>query len=420
MSKRVKKAARISKLEMRQRALAIGESIAGESDARYELIQTLLPLGLAVVGEQLRQEVERLTGERYERTNGSLRRWGSNPGSVFLGGQKVGIEVPRVRDVVNKREQTLSSYQALQQPKVIDAQVYRALVHGLSSRRYEEVAERIPETFGISKSAVSQRFKKATSARLAAVLERDLSGLDIIAIFLDGKHLAETDMVIALGITLSGEKIPLGFIETTTENATVCKEFLQGLIARKLSTKHEILFIIDGAKGLRKGIKDVFGNKAIIQRCQWHKRENVLRYLSKEQAEVFRRKLQIAYEQATYDKAKAQLLLIKKELTLVNQSAVASLEEGLEETLTLHRLGVMKQLGRSFKTTNCIEALNRQIAIRTGRVSYWQNSNQRQRWIATALLEIEPALNKVAGATHLPLLRNAMKSLGSVEVKKAA
>ena len=420
MRKRVRKAVRISKQEMRRRALAIGEQLASESDARHELIQMLVPLGLAAVGEQLQMEVNRLTGERYGRDEGTLRRWGSNPGSVYLGSQKVGIEVPRVRDVLAKHEVTLDSYRALQEPKVIDAQVYRALVSGLSSRRYEEVAERVPETFGISKSVVSRRFKNATALRLTEMLERDLSELDIIAIFIDGKHFAEADMVLALGITLVGEKIPLGFIETTTENATVCKEFLQGLIARRLSIDNEILFIIDGAKGLRKGIKDVFGSKAIIQRCQWHKRENVVSYLNKEQAEVFRKKLQTAYERPTYERAKARLMLIRKELSLINQSAAASLDEGLEETLTLHRLGLIRQLGRSFKTTNCIEALNRQVAIRTDRVSYWKNSNQRQRWVAMALLEIEPALNNVSGSAALPMLRKKMKVSSQILLKEAA
>lgn len=420
MGKRVRKAVRISKREMRRRAIVIAEELASESDARHELIQTLLPLGLAAVGEQLQAEVERLTGARYSRDAGALRRWGSNAGSVYLGGQKVGVEVPRIRDIEQKREVTLESYRALQEPKVINDQVYRALVNGLSSRRYEEVAEKIPETFGISKSSVSRRFKKATAARLAEVLERDLSKLDIVAVFVDGKHLSETDMVMALGITLGGEKVTLGFVETSTENAVVCKQFLLGLIGRGLSTENEILFIIDGAKGLRKGIKEVFGSKAIIQRCQWHKRENVVSYLNDEQAVVFRRKLQAAYELPTYEKAKARLMLIRKELSLINQSAVASLDEGLEETLTLHRLGLMKKLGRSFKTTNCIEALNRQVAIRTGRVCYWKNSEQRQRWIAMAMLEIEPSLNRVSGYDSLGLLREKMKNSGHLLIKEAA
>jgi transposase-like protein len=161
--------------------------------------------------------------------------------------------------------------------------------------------------------------------------------------------------------------------------------------------ENEILFIIDGAKGLYKGVKEALGSQAVIQRCQWHKRENVAKYLDKKLQPQFRRKLQAAYEQPTYEKAKQRLGQIKKELALINASAVASLEEGLEETLTLHRLGVFKQLGESFKTTNCIENIMSQVGIYTDRVDYWKNSDQRQRWVGTALLEIEPHLRKVRG-----------------------
>jgi hypothetical protein len=145
MGRRIRKGVRISKKGMRRRALVISEEVASESDARRELIQMLLPLGLMAVGEQLGAEVERLTGARYEREGGTLRRWGSNPGSVYLGGQKVGIEVPRVRDIGRRREVPLESYQALQEPKIINEQVYRSLVNGLSSRRYAEVAEKVPQ-----------------------------------------------------------------------------------------------------------------------------------------------------------------------------------------------------------------------------------------------------------------------------------
>jgi transposase-like protein len=151
------------------------------------------------------------------------------------------------------------------------------------------------------------------------------------------------------------------------------------------------------------------GGKAVIQRCQWHKRENVVSYLDKANQDAFRRKLQAAYELPTYDKAKARLESIRRELKLINESAVTSLDEGFEETLTLHRLGLFGKLGQSFKTTNCIENVNKQLATKTDRVDRWQNSNQRQRWVATALLVIEPRLSKVKGHRHLTELRSAMK-----------
>ena len=156
---------------------------------------------------------------------------------------------------------------------------------------------------------------------------------------------------------------------------------------------------------MRKGIHNVFGKQALVQRCQWHKRKNVIAYLPKSQQEIFRKKLQKAYKQKSYKKVKQELTSIRKELNLLNQSAVNSLDEGLEETLTLHRLGMFEFLGISLKTTNCLESLNSQLEQYTRRVSYWKNSNQRQRWVATALLEIEPNLRKIKGYKHLPLLR---------------
>ena len=205
----------------------------------------------------------------------------------------------------------------------------------------------------------------------------------------------------------------------------VCKRFINGFKDRGLNLDHEVLFVIDGAKGLAKGIKEVMGKRALIQRCQWHKRENVVSYLDQTNQIIFRRQLQGAYQLPTYEKAKKRLMAIRRELGLINQSAVASLDEGLEETLTLHRLEMFGKLGESFKTTNCIENVNKQLAICTDRVDRWQNSDQRQRWVATALLSIEPRLRMVRGFKFLKDLREAMKHEGinkseSQTMKKAA
>jgi putative transposase len=224
------------------------------------------------------------------------------------------------------------------------------------------------------------------------------------------KTFAENEIVIALGVTIDGEKVLLGFVETSTENHVVCRQFINGLKDRGLAADKEILFVLDGGKGLYKGVKEAMGDKAVIQRCQWHKRENVVSYLAKEQQEGFRAKLQAAYNQLTYDKAKSRLEAIKRELRLINESAVTSLEEGFEETLTLHRLGLYGKLGESFKTTNCIENVNKLLATQTDRVDRWQNSNQRQRWVATAMLNIEPRLRRVRGHKFLNELRVEMKA----------
>ncbi len=379
-------------------------------ESRLAMIQMLIPLGLRDVERELQAEVTGLVGKRHVR--GSERtRWGANDGSVYLYDQKVAVRVPRVRHRVLNQEVPLESYERLQSPQVIDDIVLRRVINGIAQGKYEKAAIDVPETFGIKKTAVCRRFIRASAKKLREFLERDLTSHDIVAIFVDGKTFAENEIVIALGITIGGDKILLGFVETNTENHVVCRNFINGLKERGLRLESEILWIIDGAKGLYKGIKGVMGDKAIVQRCQWHKRENVMKYLSEGRKPYFRRKLQAAYEQPTYEKAKSRLMAIRKELCLINQSAVGSFDEGLEETLTLHRLGLFPKLGRSFKTTNCIENVNKGLARYTDRVDRWHNSHQRQRWAATAMIEIEPGLNKVQGYKFLGELRRAMGAL---------
>ncbi len=400
-----------AKSNARERVEATMNLINGkyEVESWLALIQQLIPIGLMAVEEELQAEVRALAGVPYRRDDNPRKRWGSNRGSVHLGDQKHSIRVPRVRDQASGEEVPLKRYQALQSPRQIDRQTLAGVINGISMRKFEKAAIQIPTAFGIQKSSVSRKFIQASAKKLKAFQDRDLSANDIIVIFMDGKCFAENEIIIALGVTLGGEKIVLGAIEAGTENQKVVRDFLNQLQERGLKSEKKILFVIDGSKGLRKGIQTVFGEGAIIQRCQWHKRENVVAYLPKSEQGRFRRKLQKAYEETSYAKAKQKLAAIRNELRLINESAVRSLDEGLEETLTLHRLGLFEQLGISLKTTNCIESLNSQLAQYTRRVTYWKNSNQRQRWVATALLEIEPSLRKLKSYRFLPALRISME-----------
>jgi transposase-like protein len=381
-------------------------------DTKVELIQALIPLGLLHVEQSLQQEVERLAGPRYARHGGQpgMVRYGKQPGSIYLADQKLGIEVPRVRNLRRNRERPLRMYQQLQQPRAADQGVLQRILTGLTCREYERCAEAVPEAFGLSASTMSRRFIRASAKKLEELSERRLESYDLVAVFLDGKTFAADTMVIALGVTVHGDKVVLGFVQTGTENAKVCTEFLKALVQRGLRCTDGLLVILDGGKGLHAAVEAAFGGAAAIQRCQWHKRENVVAYLPKPQQDLFRRKLQSAYAQPTYDGAKAALQLVRRELGLLNLSAVASLDEGLEETLTLHKLGLIRELGTSFKTTNCLESINGAVEQRTGKVDYWKNSEQKQRWLATALLDIEPRLRRVRGCQHLPALRRALQA----------
>ena len=395
---------------------------ADDLDVRLALIQELIPIGLMAVNDLLQQEVTTLAGTRYSRdpSTRDLVRWGSQSGSVYLQDMKVKIDVPRIRNKRTSKEVPLTSYHMLQQPTAHDRNLLRKVLLGLSCHKYAETASVIPEVFGLSASSVSKRFIRSSARKLKAFNARRLEQYDIVAIVVDGKTFAHDQMVIAVGIAITGKKIFLGFTQTATENATVCSEFFRSLVDRGLLYDQGLLFVIDGAKGIRKAIINVFGKHALIQRCQWHKRENVVSYLPKSQQATMRKQLQDAYEQPSYTEACEALQQCRSELSLINKSAVASLDEGLEETLTLHRLGVFTTLGISLKTTNCIESVNAQLSRNLGRVTHWKNSDQKHRWLASALLLIEPNLRKIKGYQALPQLRRALKKDLKIENKQVA
>jgi transposase-like protein len=381
-------------------------------NAKVALIQALIPLGLQAVQDLLEEEVTQLAGPRYARTGGQpgLVRWSHQGGSVYLADQKLALPVPRVRDLARNTEVPLQTYQRLREPRQGDLGLFRKVLLGPSCRDYAACAEAVPAAFGLSPSTVSRRFLRASARKLRAFLERRLDHYDIVALLLDGKTFAEDAMVIALGVTLTGEKILLGFVQTATENEQVCAAFLRDLVERGLQYAQGHLCVIDGSKGLRAALQTVFGPQAVVHRCQWHKRENVVAYLPKGQQATWRRKLQQAYERPRYAEAKAALLRLRQELALLNESAVKSLDEGFEETLTLHRLGVFGALGTSLKTTNCLESINALVGQRTAKVDRWTNSSQKQRWLAAGLLDIEPRLRRIRGYRSLPLLRAALQA----------
>jgi putative transposase len=418
--RRIRKTAQENRL-VRARLDAAPEDVT-TTNAKVALIQELIPLGLLWVEDALQQEVAQLAGARYQREGGphGVVRYGAQPGSIYLADQKLGIAVPRVRDLAANREVALTTYRALRQPRGADEGVLRRILAGVSCRDYARCAEAVPQAFGLSASTVSRRFVQVSRRHLQTLRERRLEGYDFVAVLLDGKTFAAETMVVAVGITLSGEKIVLGLVEAGTENATVCADLLTDLVERGLRFEEGLLVVIDGGKGLHKAVEKVFASAAFIQRCQWHKRENIVAYLPKTQQPAWRRKLERAYAQPTYKKAQAALATIRRELATLNESAARSLDEGLEETLTLHRLGVITTLGISLRTTNSIESINSLIEQRTGKVDYWKTSNQRQRWLATALLDIEPRLRRIRGCQHLPLLRQAMLAQMKTETKKAA
>lgn len=400
-----KKSRRLGEVEVIERE----EYGALEVDSKVEMIRALVPLGLMHVQELLDDEVRALAGERYARKAEEVKasRHGTNPGTVKLAGQRVPIRVPRVRGSAG--EIRLRSYEALSDGGDVDELLLRRVLYGISCRNYESAAESVPGAIGLSSSSVSRGFVEASAAKLREMQERDLSDEDVVAMVVDGKTFADETMVVALGITLSGDKRFLGFVETDTENERVLRPFLRTLVERGLDISQGLLVVIDGSKGLRAAVTKAFRNRVVVGRCQWHKRENVVSYLSKSEQALWRKRLQRAYDRPKHKEALEALEQIHGELEERNQSAAASLKEGFDETLTLHRLGVFGVLGRSLKTTNCIESVNALVEERCAKVDHWKNSSQRHRWLASALVDIEPRLRKIMGYRHLPKLREALK-----------
>jgi len=341
----------------------------GDIDTKVALIQTLIPLGLGAVEELLQQEVVLLAGPRYARQDGAPHRvrWGQQRGAIYLADQKLPIQVPRVRDRQTAAELPLQTYARLQVPRAADEGVLRRILYGLSCRDYRACAGAVPEAFGLSRSSLSRRYRRATARRLQALQERRLERYDLVALILDGKRFADDTMVIALGVTATGEKVLLGFVQTGTENAAVCAAFLRQLVERGLRVEAGLLVVIDGSKGLRRAVREVLGEQVPVQRCTWHKRENVVGYLPKAEQAAWRGKLQQAYRQPTYAAARAALERLDRDLRRLNTDAARSLAEGLEETLTLHRLGCVERLGQSFLTTNMLESVLAQVEQRTGK-----------------------------------------------------
>ena len=280
---------------------------------------------------------------------------------------------------------------------------------GVSTREYRAAAEAVPEAFGIAKSSVSRRFIRASADALRHFHTRRHDDREWWVLLLDGKPFADDQVVIALGVTTDGEKRVLGLVQTATENKRSCATFVRELVERGFAAPQGLLVVLDGAQGLRAAVRDVFGEDIAVQRCQWHKRENVLSYSPKSKHPEWRRKLQAAYAHAAYADAQHALQRLVRELATLNESAARSVEEGLEETLTLHRLALHADLRRSLSTTNLIESVMAQIERKTQRVDHWRTSDQKQRWCAATLLQIEQNFRRIRGLKHLPLFRTALK-----------
>jgi transposase-like protein len=386
-------------------SLPVADVLAGIPDAVEELSQDV---GLMLVSAVIESECERIAGKKD--TKNPLRTanwWGCQLSPIYYAKQKVLIERPRLRGKDNKEIQ-LSTYKAFQNPKKMKQSVMKQMVLGISSRNYEEAIESFIRGYGIKKSTISKHFVKATAEQMREFMERDLSALDLCAIFIDGIEFKRQMLVVALGLDKKGKKYILGLWQGATENATVCTNLLNDTERRGLDVGKDYLFVLDGSKALRSSVARKFGRDVLMQRCQQHKRRNVRDHLQPEHQEAIDARIRTAYNMSDYDKAKESLDLTVKYLERLNPSAAASLKEGLEETLTVHRLGITGLLRKTLSTTNPIESCFSVTRSITGRVKRWNGGDMVQRWAVAALLRPEKKFKRVKGYREIPKLIAAL------------
>jgi putative transposase len=394
----------------------IAEVLMGLPEAVEELSQEA---GLMLISALIESECEKIAGKKnMKNPQRTANWWGGQPGPVYYNGQKVLIERPRIRGKDNK-EIHLSTYNAFHNPKNIKQSVLKQMILGISSRNYEEAIDQFIKGYGIKKSSISRHFVKATTEQMRQFMERSLSGLELCGIFIDGIEFKRHLLVVALGLDNLGKKHILGLWEGATENGTICKNLLEDMVRRGLDTGKDYLFVLDGSKALRSAVSRIFGKEAMVQRCQHHKRKNVRDHLPPEHQEAIDARIRSAYNMAGYDDAKKSLELTIKYLERLNPSAASSLKEGLEETLTIHRLGITGLLRKTLSTTNPIESCFSVTRSITGRVKRWKEGDMVQRWAVAALLRAEKKFNRVKGYKEISKLLVALQKI-SLDRKEVA
>jgi putative transposase len=406
-------------VEAEQASLAMPEhvqlSLAGiAGQAKEGLLALAVHTGLAVLHETMEWEVDRIVGpkgkQNRERT---AKRHGHTDGEVTLGARRVQVSRPRVRTADDTEEIALDSYQEFASRDLLGGVVLERMLAGVSTRKSRRVDEPVSEQVradarSTSKSAVSRAFIARTRTALEELLGRDLSELELAVLLIDGIDLADVTHVVALGITTDGRKVPLSLREGSTENATVATALLSDLVDRGLRLGEEQLYVLDGAKALRKAVRDVAGQRALVQRCQIHKSRNVCGHLPERERAWVRAKLRKAWSEPDHERALASLKALAAQLEKVHPDAAGSLREGMDETLTLTRLGVTGTLRRTLSSTNCIESMFDTVRTTQRNVKRWRDGDMRLRWTAAGMAEAQRGFRRVKGHRDLPKLLAAI------------
>lgn len=381
-------------------------------DTRAELMELAVSSGLQILTTMLEEDRTAICGPRYQhQTDRSASRAGTVPSEVVLGGRKVAIRRPRVRR--DGTEVPLPTFQVMASEDPLNRRVVEQMLLGVATRRYGRSLEPLPATMevrGASKSAVSRRFVAKTAAQLAAWRSTELDALDLVALLIDGVHIGEHCIVVALGIDHTGAKHALGLWEGSTENAAVCQSLLADLQSRGLRTDRSLLVILDGSKALHKAVTQTFGPAALIHRCHVHKLRNILEHLPEGQRPWVRAIVARAYKQTGVATARRSLQDLARRLEDRYPSAAASVREGLDETLTVITLGLSDRLRQSLATTNAIESLISRTRHVKRNVKRWRGGQMVLRWTAAAILEAVKGFRRLKGHKDMPKLVAALRA----------
>lgn len=388
---------------------------------RESLLEQIRGSVAATARQLVEDEVQALVGEPWSRKGDSpLRRGGSAETRIFLGGEPVILQRTRVRDQDANTEHPLETVDALRSRDALDEEVKKLLIRGVSTRDYEGALTNLSEGLGLKRTAVSSAFRRASQKDLDAINGRSLEDWFFVAIFIDGLTFKDHTCVAALGVTLDGKKRILGVREGATENAALVNDLLANLDERGLKLTSRTLVIIDGAKALRSAVRKAFGTQAVVQRCVHHKYRNVISYLPKKWQAEAKRRLRAAWAMTTYKEAKEEIMKVHAWLKGLNESAAASLSEGMEETLTIHRLGITGSLRRTLNSTNPIESVFDTVTKHARRVKRWSGSSMVMRWVGSGLACAEAQFRRVRGYRAIPKLVAALENLTLTDAKEVA
>ncbi len=389
-----------------QLQLQIGDAM------RRDLREFVITAGAAALAAVLEEERTQAVGPRYKHLpTRAARRAGSALGELVMGGRRVQVRRPRAR-TLDGEEIQLPSWNAFSSHDPLDERAVNQMLVGVSTRRYERSLEPLAAPLpsrGTSKSAVSRRFVAATQKQMDAWLGRDLSQLELVGLMIDGIVIADHVMLVALGIDTDGQKHVLGVREGATENAASCTALIADLRDRGLNTERALLVVLDGGKALAKAIRNVFGTRAIVQRCQAHKIRNVVDQLPDEARPSVRQAMRNAYATSDADRARTMLVNLVRRLRDEHPGAASSLEEGLEETLSVKRLKLPRKLERQLSTTNAIENLMGSVRELARRVKRWRGGKMIVRWTVTAVADAAQRFRRITGAREgMPHLMRAL------------